>query len=50
MGRQARGDVTRMKAKVLIVDDEPDVLESTGLLIQALGYEVVSYGSLREPV
>ena len=30
-----------MKAKVLIVDDEPDVLESTGLLIQALGYEAV---------
>ena len=30
-----------MKAKVLIVDDEPDVLESTGLLIQALGYDVV---------
>jgi CheY-like chemotaxis protein len=30
-----------MKAKVLIVDDEPDVLESTGLLIQALGYDAV---------
>src|ERR1051325_2775189 len=30
-----------MKAKVLIVDDEPDVLASTGLLIQALGYEAV---------
>jgi CheY-like chemotaxis protein len=30
-----------MKAKVLIVDDEPDVLTSTGLLIQALGYEAV---------
>lgn len=31
-----------MKPKVLIVDDEPDVLESTGLLIQALGYEALS--------
>lgn len=30
-----------MKPKVLIVDDEPDVLESTGLLIQALGYEAL---------
>jgi CheY-like chemotaxis protein len=30
-----------MKAKVLIVDDEPDVLESTMLLIQALGYDVI---------
>lgn len=27
------------KAKVLIVDDEPDVLDSTALLVQALGYE-----------
>lgn len=30
-----------MKPKVLIVDDEPDVLESTGLLVQALGYEAL---------
>lgn len=30
-----------MKPKVLIVDDEPDVLESTSLLIQALGYEAI---------
>lgn len=29
------------KAKVLIVDDEPDVLESTGLLIEALGYQAL---------
>lgn len=27
------------KAKVLIVDDEPDVLDSTALLVQALGYQ-----------
>lgn len=31
-----------MTPKVLIVDDEPDVLESTSLLIQALGYEALS--------
>ncbi len=30
-----------MKPKVLIVDDEPDVLESTGLLVEALGYEAL---------
>jgi CheY-like chemotaxis protein len=30
-----------MKPKVLIVDDEPDVLESTGMLVQALGYEAI---------
>lgn len=30
-----------MKPKVLIVDDEPDVLESTGLLVEALGYEAI---------
>lgn len=30
-----------MKAKVLIVDDEPDVLESTGLLVEALGYQAL---------
>lgn len=30
-----------MKAKVLIVDDEPDVLESTGLLVEALGYQAI---------
>ena len=27
------------KAKVLIVDDEPDVLDSTALLVSALGYQ-----------
>jgi CheY-like chemotaxis protein len=30
-----------MNAKVVIVDDEPDVLESTSLLIEALGYKAV---------
>lgn len=31
-----------MKAtKVLIVDDEPDVLESTALLVESLGYETI---------
>ena len=30
-----------MKPKVLIVDDEPDVLESTGLLVEALGYQAI---------
>lgn len=30
-----------MKAKVLIVDDEPDVLTSTGLLIDSLGYQAI---------
>ncbi|MHB1261128.1 MAG: response regulator [Thermoplasmatota archaeon] len=30
-----------MSPKVLIVDDEPDVLESTGLLVQALGYDAL---------
>jgi CheY-like chemotaxis protein len=28
-------------AKVLIVDDEPDVLESTALLVEALGYQAI---------
>ena len=30
-----------MKRKVLIVDDEPDVLESTAGLVESLGYEAV---------
>lgn len=30
-----------MKQKVLIVDDDPDVLESTALLVESLGYEVI---------
>lgn len=30
-----------MKTKVLIVDDEPDVLESTGMLVESLGYQVI---------
>jgi CheY-like chemotaxis protein len=30
------------KPKVLIVDDELDVLESTGLLVEALGYEAIT--------
>lgn len=30
-----------MKTKVLIVDDEPDVLESTAGLVESLGYEAV---------
>lgn len=30
-----------MTAKVVIVDDEPDVLESTALLVEALGYKAV---------
>lgn len=29
-----------MKQKVLIVDDDPDVLESTALVVESLGYEV----------
>lgn len=29
------------KAKVLIVDDEPDVLDSTALLVDSLGYQAV---------
>jgi FixJ family two-component response regulator len=29
------------KAKVVIVDDEPDVLESTAILVESLGYEPV---------
>ncbi|MEA3136438.1 MAG: two-component system, NtrC family, response regulator AtoC [Thermoplasmata archaeon] len=41
-GHLGRGSTCMaMKAKVLIVDDEPDVLESTGLLIEALGYEAI---------
>jgi len=31
-----------MKAKVLIVDDEPDVLQSTGMLVEALGYTALT--------
>jgi CheY-like chemotaxis protein len=30
-----------MNTKVLIVDDEPDVLSSTGLLVQSLGYQPI---------
>jgi CheY-like chemotaxis protein len=30
-----------MRQKVLIVDDDPDVLESTALLVESLGYDVV---------
>jgi FixJ family two-component response regulator len=30
-----------IKDKVLIVDDEPDVLESTALLVEALGYQAI---------
>lgn len=30
-----------MSAKVMVVDDEPDVLESTSLLIASLGYKAV---------
>lgn len=30
-----------MNKKVLIVDDEPDILDSTGLLVEALGYQVL---------
>ncbi len=30
-----------MKAKVLIVDDEPDVLDSTSLLVEGLGYQAL---------
>jgi CheY-like chemotaxis protein len=37
----AAGTGLAFKGKVLIVDDEPDVLESTGLLIESLGYEVL---------
>ncbi len=29
------------KGKVLIVDDEPDVLESTALVVEALGYDAI---------
>lgn len=32
---------TEGDVKVLIVDDEPDVLESTALLVESLGYQVV---------
>lgn len=31
----------RLPPKVLVVDDEPDLLESTALLIESLGYEAV---------
>ncbi|MHB8634657.1 MAG: response regulator [Thermoplasmatota archaeon] len=33
-----------MTNKVLIVDDEPDVLASTAMLVEALGYEPVTVG------
>ncbi|MEK6976220.1 MAG: response regulator [Candidatus Thermoplasmatota archaeon] len=33
--------VKSSKAKVLIVDDEPDVLDSTGLLVDSLGYQAL---------
>ncbi|HUR64688.1 MAG TPA: response regulator [Candidatus Thermoplasmatota archaeon] len=33
--------MVHIKDKVLIVDDEPDVLESTALLVEALGYNAI---------
>lgn len=37
-----------MKHKVLIVDDDPDVLESTALLVESIGYEVVRVSEASE--
>src|SRR6185503_8500139 len=33
-----------MKPKILVVDDEPDVLESTAGLIESLGYTAIRLG------
>lgn len=35
-----------MTTKVLIADDEPDVLESTGMLVESMGYQVTT---VRDP-
>lgn len=35
------GPRSRHAGKILVVDDEPDVLESTAMLIESLGYEAV---------
>src|SRR5687768_3674810 len=37
-----------MKTKVLIVDDEPDVLESTAGLVESLGYEAIRVSNASE--
>lgn len=37
-----------MKTKVLIVDDEPDVLESTAGLVESLGYEAIMISQAAE--
>ncbi len=31
-----------MSAKILVVDDEPDILEAIGIVLEAQGYEVVT--------
>lgn len=36
------GDAAEASDKVLIVDDDPDVLESTALLVESLGYEPIT--------
>ena len=37
-----------MTARVLLVDDEPAILESTRLLLEAMGYEVICLGRADE--
>jgi DNA-binding response OmpR family regulator len=34
--------------KILIVDDDPDIVESTKLILEVEGFEVISAGSRRE--
>ncbi len=36
------------KAKILVVDDDPDMVEQLALLLQAEGYEVLAAGSQEE--
>ncbi len=38
------GNPLQRAARVLVVDDEPDVLESTGMLLRDLGYEAIRLG------
>lgn len=41
-GKSGAGHASGTRGKVLVIDDEPVILESTALLVQALGYQAVT--------
>jgi DNA-binding NtrC family response regulator len=42
LGNKDTKEVNRMKKKILLVDDEPDLLEFVGTLCSDIGYEVAT--------